>query len=73
MDVVITAAYSLRFVNIQKIKYNWTNCSIYDFFVEESVLYEIQQSCVCTFSDLTQRERERKMKNNREISHLFDE
>lgn len=52
MDVMITAAHTFRFVNFQKIEYNWTNGSIYDFFVEESVLYEIQQSCVCTFSDL---------------------
>jgi hypothetical protein len=54
MDVVITAAHSLVFVDFQKIENNWTNCSIYDFFVEKSVLYEIQQSCVCTFSDLTE-------------------
>lgn len=53
MDIMIDAvAHTVCFVNFQKIEYNWTNGSIYDFLVEKSVLYEVQQRRVCTFTDL---------------------
>lgn len=53
MNIMIDAVvHTVSFVNFQKIEYNWTNGSIYDFFVEKSVFYEVQQRSVCTFSNL---------------------
>lgn len=61
MDIMIDAvAHTVCFVNFQKIEYNWTNGSIYDFLVEKSVLYEVQQRRVCTFTDLAERDSEEK-------------
>lgn len=61
MDIMIDAVvHTVCFVNFQKIEYNWTNGSIYDFLVEKSVLYEVQQRRVCTFTDLAAHDNEEK-------------
>lgn len=64
---VIFAIHAIRFIDFQQIENNWTNGTIYDFFVKKAILYQIQQGGVCTFSNLnwTREEDDDVVKENR--------
>lgn len=68
---VIFAVHAIRFIDFQQIENNWTNGSIYDFFVEETILYQIQQGGVCTFPNLKWTREENAIKENRFLIKLF--
>lgn len=50
--VVLAIHAAVSLIDFQQIENNWTHITVYDFFVQESVLYQIQQGGICTFTNL---------------------
>jgi hypothetical protein len=49
---VVLGVDAESFIDFQQIEYNWTNGTIYDFFVQESILYEVQQGGIGALTNL---------------------
>lgn len=58
---VVFAIHAIRLIDFQQIENHRTNGTIYDFFVQKTVLYQIQQGGICTFTNL-RRKKEKKYK-----------
>lgn len=57
---IVLRIHAKGFVEFHQIENHRTNCSIYDFFVQKSILYQIQQGGICTLSNLDEWRREKK-------------
>lgn len=61
---VVFTFYAIRLIDFQQIENHRTNGTIYDFFVQKTVLYQIQQSGICTFTNLKMKKETRNFYRN---------